>query len=230
MKQRQAPNLAALAMRLDCDGPRLSPMERQIALAVHRCMAYDSTPPADARIAEVAGASPDYVAASLAGWPGVHRDELGGIVGFWGLALDSVTPHRLRVRGRVLHTWCAWDALFLPELLGADRADVASVCPVTGRKVRVMVTPRGIEGLQPTTARLTMVDSTCCDAQPEDEGVIPTFCRNVHLVASVEDGACWMQEAGSRASLLTIEEGWRLGRLTNRLRYGAALEKESTCS
>lgn len=218
-------DLPALAKRLVCDGPQLNAMDRRIALALHRCMAFDTTPPADARIAEVAGASPEHVAATLAGWPGVHRDEFGGVVGFWGLALDSVTPHRLHVGGRVLHTWCAWDALFLPELLGVDHADVASVCPVTGRKVRVVVTPSGIQKLQPASARLTIVDPTCCDAQPGGEGVIPIFCRNVHFVASAEDGARWMQETGRPASLLTIEEGWRLGGLTNRLRYDAALEE-----
>ncbi len=35
---------------------------------------------------------------------------------YWGLAIAE-TKHRLEVDGRALYTWCAWDSLFLPEIL-----------------------------------------------------------------------------------------------------------------
>ena len=49
------------------------------------------------------------------------RDERGHVIGHGGLALDE-TVHRFDVDGRRLHAWCAWDTLFLPELLGAGTA------------------------------------------------------------------------------------------------------------
>jgi hypothetical protein len=48
----------------------------------------------------------------------VFHDDAGHIVGFWGLSTTELGPHRLRgVDGVELSAWCAWDTLFLPELL-----------------------------------------------------------------------------------------------------------------
>ena len=38
--------------------------------------------------------------------------------------------HRFEVAGRTLYTWCAWDSLFLPQILGQE-AEVESTCPLT---------------------------------------------------------------------------------------------------
>jgi hypothetical protein len=59
--------------------------------------------------------------------------EDGAIVGI-ALSLRP-TRHRFRVRGHDLYTWCGFDALFLPIILG-ERAGVASTCLVTGAEIR----------------------------------------------------------------------------------------------
>ena len=73
----------------------------------------------------------------------IYADGLGRILGFGGLA---VTPmhHRLEVDGRGLSTWCAWDSLFIPEILGRP-ARVASPDPETGELVLLFVRPKRIE-------------------------------------------------------------------------------------
>jgi alkylmercury lyase len=48
----------------------------------------------------------------------VFRDEEGRVVGFMGLSVVAFGEHRIELGGRTLTAWCAWDALFLPELLG----------------------------------------------------------------------------------------------------------------
>lgn len=72
----------------------------------------------------------------------MHRDHDGAVVAFSGLSLRP-TKHRLAVAGRQLFTWCAWDTLFLPELLDQP-AEVGSTCPVTGAPVRLRVDDGGI--------------------------------------------------------------------------------------
>src|SRR5262249_52400942 len=69
----------------------------------------------------------------------VYADGQGRVLGFGGLA---VTPmqHRFEVQGRMLSTWCAWDSLFIPEIL-ARSARVASTDPETGETIRLVVTP-----------------------------------------------------------------------------------------
>jgi alkylmercury lyase len=47
---------------------------------------------------------------------GVQVDDDGAVVGA-ALTLRP-TPHRFRVRGHDLYTWCGFDALFLPIVLG----------------------------------------------------------------------------------------------------------------
>jgi alkylmercury lyase len=70
---------------------------------------------------------PDVVKRALAEWGGFFTDEQGHVIGFLGLSIRPM-PHRLTVTGRTLYAWCAFDTLFLPELLGAA-AEVESRCP-----------------------------------------------------------------------------------------------------
>src|SRR5437879_5369419 len=57
----------------------------------------------------------------------IYRDDEGRVLGFGGLAAAPM-HHRLEVDGRTLWTWCAWDSLFIPEILG-KRARVVSPDP-----------------------------------------------------------------------------------------------------
>lgn len=75
-----------------------------------------------------------------------------------GLALSlRPTRHRFRVRGIDLYTWCGFDALFLPIMLG-ERAEVASTCPVTGAEIRMAVEPDGTaREVEPSTVVVGIV-------------------------------------------------------------------------
>src|SRR5439155_14324278 len=59
------------------------------------------------------------------------------MIGFWGLSIGPM-PHRLIVNRQSLYAWCAWDTLFLPELLGVT-AEIESRCPTTGRPITLTV-------------------------------------------------------------------------------------------
>jgi len=70
-----------------------------------------------------------------------ERDEDDNIVGAFALSLNE-HPHRFVVDGTRRSAWCAADTLFLPAVL--DRtAIVESPSPVSGRTVRLRVSPRG---------------------------------------------------------------------------------------
>ena len=51
---------------------------------------------------------------------------------------------RFEVDGHTLSTWCAWDTLFIPEILGCS-ARVTSADPENGETVHLVVTPGRIE-------------------------------------------------------------------------------------
>ncbi|MCG6537230.1 MAG: hypothetical protein L7F78_21595, partial [Syntrophales bacterium LBB04] len=60
----------------------------------------------------------------------VVAPESGRVVGSWGLSLVP-TDHRLLIRGRNLHTWCAIDAVGIPAGLGED-GSIISRCHQCG--------------------------------------------------------------------------------------------------
>src|SRR5712692_3334777 len=79
----------------------------------------------------------------------VRVDQEGHIIGL-GLSFQP-TRHQFHLGGKTLYTWCALDTLAFPALLGRT-ARVISSCPVTGKEIRLTVTPEAIVDLSPASA------------------------------------------------------------------------------
>ena len=88
----------------------------------------------------------DEVAAVLAKARGAEYDAAGNIVAY-GLSLRE-TPHVFRVEGRRLYTWCAFDTLMFPVLLGKT-AHVVSRCGASGTVVSLSVRPDEMRDIEP---------------------------------------------------------------------------------
>jgi alkylmercury lyase len=195
--------------------PALDERRQHFALTLYRLLA-DGRPVTRAALAEHTGATATAIDAFLDKHPGVYVDEQGRVVGFWGLALAG-TPHRLTVGGRELRTWCAWDTLFLPELLGQPAA-VTSPCPTTGETIELDVTPDGVRGVTPAGAVLSFLRRE----QPFDADTIKTFCHFIHFFADEQAaGECTARHPGT--FVLSIEDGVELARRTNQASFGAVL-------
>lgn len=164
-------------------------------------------------LADQVGLSVEEVGDVLKRWHGVHYDDAHRIVGYRGLTL-SETKHRFSVNGQLLYTWCAWDALFIPEILGV-RAHVESQCADSGDWISLIVEPRGIMSLEPEKAVLSFVTA---DRKQLEEDVIRNFCSHVRFFRSGEAGKQWVHERPG-SLLLTIQDGWRLGRVRNAAQY-----------
>jgi alkylmercury lyase len=160
----------------------------------------------------------------LDAWHGVFYDAAGKIVGYWGLALREMS-HRFRVRGCPLFAWCAWDTLFLPPILGV-RAEVESTCPVSGDAIRLIVTPYGVEAVDPASTVISFVTPPQAGIK---ENVVLNFCHYIHFFRSAEAAASWLEKhSGTR--LLTLDEAWALGREKNAAQYGALLDSRSSAT
>jgi alkylmercury lyase len=108
-----------------------------------------------------------------------------------GLALSlRPTQHRFRVRGNDLYTWCGFDALFLPIILG-ERAEATSTCPVTGMKIRLTVEADGaVSAVDPATVVVGVVGeevTSCCEVAGPDSAI----CTQMPFFASREVGERW---------------------------------------
>ncbi len=150
----------------------------------------------------------------------VYPDEEGHVLGFGGLATTPM-PHELHLEGRTLWTWCAWDSLFIPEILG-EQAQVESRDPKTGGTIRLTVTPEGIQSQQPET---TVVSFVALDAElfnSSAANVMGSFCHFVFFFESRESGEAWATRHEG-TFLLTLDEAADLAKRLNARNWGAAL-------
>jgi alkylmercury lyase len=122
-------------------------------------------------------------------------------------------PHHLIVDGRTLYAWCAFDTLFLPELLGAE-ADVVSRCPATGERVALTVSGGEVSNPRPRDTVMSYLHR----AEPLDQNVINTFCHYIHFFANPAAAHAWTAQHEGTFTL-SLAEGSEIARFTNRGRY-----------
>jgi alkylmercury lyase len=148
----------------------------------------------------------------LARWPNVNYDGAGRVVGFSGLSLRP-TAHRFTVGGRQLYTWCAWDTLFLPAMLGQP-ADVQSTCRSTGSDIRLTVDPNGLRRVDPEPLWVSFPPAATTSTAADITG---TFCCHVHFLATPAAAEHWLNRHPD-GTVLDIDDAYELGRKATRRR------------
>lgn len=188
--------------------PPQGPQSTRIALAIYRLLARQdrAAPEAIAAAAQVTTAD---VTARLETWPGVYRDRDGAVIGFWGLTGHRM-PHCFTVAGRERFTWCAWDALFIPELID-ETALVHSNTPVDQRKVELRVSPHGAEPLD--DGRPLHVSFRLPRSEDWEAEVVATFCHHVTFLYQDEVDR-WMEQNPDGVTL-SLADAFRAGKLKN---------------
>ena len=191
--------------------------QQKIALTLLRLLAEGAPVPIE-RLAEAVDLSPGQAEQTIDRWPEAQRDDRGHFTAFMGLSIPHIGHHRLHLHGgRTVSAWCAWDTLFLPELLG-ETARVTSRCAATGAEISLAISPAGPTDLQPATTTMSFV----IPERKFGSDVINDFCRYVHFLASSEAAAGWI-EGHPGTFELSIDDGYRLGHLTNAATFGSAL-------
>jgi alkylmercury lyase len=195
--------------------PTLDPFEQRLSLELYRLLAEGQAVPR-AKLAERLGVGVEIVNGVLGGWPGVFSDPQQRVVGYWGLSIPEAycSPHRLTVDGRKLFAWCAWDTLFLPQLLG-QRVEVESSSPTPGVTVNLTVTPEKAKHVAAAGVHMSFL---LPDAAAMQKDVVTTFCHFVHFFPSHEDGERWAaQHAGT--FIMPIADAYGLACRKNEAQY-----------
>ena len=197
--------------------PTRDPGVQAVGLALLRTLATGE-PVSEQALAGASGTPEPTIRDALESWPGVFRDEDERVVGFMGLSVAEFGEHRIEVGGRTLTAWCAWDTLFLPELLGAA-ARVRSRCPGTAERISLTVGPDGPSDVHPAGTVLSFL-------APErrfDADVVRSFCHFVNFFASEQAAGEW-SERHPGTFTLSLEQGFALGKRTNQATFGSALD------
>lgn len=153
--------------------------------------------------------------------PFVHEGEGGRIQGFMGLAVTR-TPHQFTVNGRTLWTWCAYDTLFIPELLG-ETAEIETRDPETDQLIRVTVSPAGVEAAEPTGVAASIVGPQMWDHTSAAQ-LIASACHFMFFFASREAGERWVAKH-PETFLLSLDDAFAFGKRSNGHRFGAELAR-----
>ncbi|MGO9644496.1 MAG: organomercurial lyase [Candidatus Bathyarchaeia archaeon] len=192
--------------------PRLEPNESRLLMQVLRLVA-DGRPASLRVIDEIASnlemgqdAARSFINRIS------ERDIEGNVVGILGLSQNR-HPHQFEVNGGKLSTWCAWDSLFLPPLLKKP-ASVHSFCPVTKTEIRLTVTPERVARYDPPSAVVSIITpkTTTKTGSESAEEIWPVFCHYVHFFSTSEAASEWFSTRNMKAAILSIEEGYLVGR------------------
>lgn len=117
-----------------------------------------------------------------------------------------------------VYTWCAWDTLFLPELLEKS-ARVESVCDATGKSVRLSVSPKRVESADPGSVCISFLTP---DSSRFQQDIVQNFCHYIHFFRSRKDAEVWTAKTPG-TFILSLDEATELARRKNQLQFGALL-------
>ncbi len=203
-----------------------SPEQQRAALALYHELAKGKAVDTD-QVGRALGVSPAEGRALLQRDPlkcFVYPDDKGRVLGFGGLAVAPM-HHRFEVEGRTLWTWCAWDSLFIPEILGRS-ARVTSPDPETKEIVRLVVSPDRIEFVAPDGTVVSFIQP---EAQAFDAGaanVMAKFCHFVFFFASRASGERWVAKHPD-TFLVSLGDAFALAKRLNGRNLGSALAERA---
>jgi alkylmercury lyase len=191
--------------------PPFSKTEARVALTLYQLL-VKGNPVSSESLASAARISFAEAERMLSVWPGVYRDAGGRVIGYGGLTITE-TKHRIRFDDDARYTWCAWDTLFIPHLLGRT-AQVESACSATGKPVLLTVHAHGVE---PTTDPL-FISLMAPDAAKAGADIVRHFCCQVQFLSGERAGIQWVAKHPGTL-LATLDQAWQLGRRHNAQRY-----------
>jgi alkylmercury lyase len=188
----------------------LNPEEERLALSIYRELAKGE-PIDTATLEPIVALSATQIREILEKWFGVYYDDQKRIIGFWGLAIRQM-GHHFNVGSKELYTWCAWDALFIPQLIGKS-ATVTSKSPVSGEIIRLDVSPDKVASSTHPEAVVSILVPETLDADIQSK-----FCHFVYFFTSRKEGEIWIKDHPG-ARLMGLDEAFQLGLDKNKRQF-----------
>jgi len=196
--------------------PQMSVQEQRLALNLYSLLAKGVAVSIE-QLASACEQSVKDVESRLRNWPGVFYDDNGCVFGFFGLTVNE-TSHKLIIDGQTIFTWCAFDALFIPQLLGST-AQIISICPATNNEIRLKISATGVESVDRENLVVSLLIP---DVDKLSENVTTSFCHFVYFFHNSNIGEQWCKEHPG-TFLVSLEEAFEVGKRFNAGRYKVAL-------
>lgn len=154
-----------------------------------------------------------------------YADDEGRVLGFGGLAAAPM-HHRVEVGGRILWTWCAWDSLFIPEILGRE-ARVTSPDPENRAIVRLVVAPDRVESAVPSDAVVSFIRPEAQAFDTSAANVMAKFCHFIFFFSSRQSGESWIAKHPG-TFLYSFDDAFALAKRFNARNFGLELGQRAS--
>lgn len=142
-----------------------------------------------------------------------ERNDAGQIVGLLGLSLNDWN-HTFKINGKEFKTWCALDTLYLTPIL-QQNTEVVSFDPLTKEPITIKVEPDVVKHFSPSGAVISIVIPKIPEEEQglkSAEMIWSAFCSYSHYFVSAENAKKWFTDKEVEPVLLSIDEGFELGR------------------
>lgn len=189
------------------------PDTQELSVTIYRLLDLGE-PVTREQLGRASGFSPERIGQLLEDLlsPALELDVQGTVTAFGGLSLTP-TQHRF-IAGKVeLYTWCVFDALFLPEILGKP-AILSTHCPASGTKLTVELEPGRLQAATPSGAVMSIVAP---GRQASWDNLRKAFCDQVNLFRDVQTFIAW-SKGREDVECVTLEQAQQLARQRNALR------------
>jgi len=134
----------------------------------------------------------------------LQLDDSGNMVG----SAISLVPsnHKFQVRGKSLYAWCAYDAIYVPGVIGAI-AVIDSIDPLSNESIQIKVSPEGVVESKPNGIFATVVGM---EADTRG-GVESSRCSQMQFFVSEENAKKWSVDYPD-VSIMTVDQLFDLAR------------------
>jgi alkylmercury lyase len=147
----------------------------------------------------------------------VFQDDQDHVVGFSGLTIAEMPPHRIRHDGVDLYAWCAYDPLFLARIIGD--LDVATQDPSTGDSITYRIARDG------RVSDPSHPDAVLSFLRPDrhwGDDVLTSFCHYVLHFAGPDSARRWAAEHPG-TFIISLDDALELARRQTARTFGKAL-------
>jgi len=212
----ESPDLNLLSQYFINVLPPMDADEQKLALELY-AMLVEGQPVVIEQLSGRVGIAATAIKTVLDNWLGVFYDGQNRVTGFWGITINE-TNHHFEVNGKIVFTWCAWDALFIPELLNVT-VNVTSHCATTGEKIKLTII---VDEINDASSEDVMVSFLTPDEKELSENITASFCHYVHFFSSHEAGEQWVSNHEG-TFLLSLNDAFTVGKKMNAIRYKQTL-------
>ena len=189
----------------------LTNQEQELSLAIYRNLGR-GMPVSQEKLSASTTLSTGEIDVILKKWPGVFY-EGGSIVGYWGLAIGEM-PHQIQFEDRKLYGWCAWDTLFIPQILG-EAATIFSRDQESKEQIVIRLDQNG--DLIEAESEI-MVSMLIPDEERMMEDLVSSFCHYIHFYKKEKNGIQWIDQH-EKTFLISLDQAIELSQAKNQLQY-----------